>query len=1428
MEPRKLTVWIYFESISTNPDDIDLKEHLDQKQNSVGLIDFSQIIIKIFDNKHEKVEIYWSMDDTLCLAKMDDRTSINLDDIAKKKTILLIKTIAKEGKKNKKKHNQKQENLEKEKELEDIIAKNKQTLQEVDKCLALLSSSPNLNEFHTEVTHKNQNVLTNFESEQIDFSHSANSSYTIDNSFGKEHGTRTDSRLSLDRHDNHPEDLHLEKFKSNQETIKLFNGRSNPTSKKNIDNFLHRKSGVSNESIPEGNEDFDSDVYQGERDLIDFKKSDRQIKNQYNSKHKRDESRKSKNYQNEIHDKQDSTDTKKPDFKKSKSTSNKKSPERLNIFVLFSEPLVYEQTCKNLNRAGLNETKSYKSRKTEYEINEISKNVFTIGGSIKKSLYLNPLTTNNFTSTLKYFPQIIHIICRGRYISPDDPKESKYFIFDFENEKGESLPLTMSQIERYLKETPLSQCTVLFLSVDSSEEMVDMFKRYGPKVIVYLKKDQKVNFKLNKEFVRVFYHNLLKQFNVEDSFKSSRVLTSISLNSDPASYHKYCSHFHKLECHFKDASEEDLNEFFSKLESCTCPEKNVNIHNVKCDVSDTFAELFLEGDSAGLTRIDDENYRICCCWPDLSHDEVDKFGIWYAKEKFKKCVILYPSKFIRPFFPTLNEYHFNEIERPFRDLYTVGFHIIIYKIFEFFKFSNGKIGVVSGDRGSGRTTIAKKFANYSLERHFFKVFFKRDLKQVVNFDNFDQILEDYENIKDWNRRKKMKHNLSLIILENADKLIKKDSKAFFEKLNDFVEMQPFRMLVTCNISTDFNEPNAYRRFEVQDLTRQEKLKIFYKKYKHKLEADKQNKKKFFEYMLKIIKNENGDLISTESVNPAVITKLAHSDNPKLLEKFSENLKECLIEFHQVTEEKKVSAAVEKKFTMEYAHFPFFYFICLFDRGLFLIDDLLNFYIYHKEVEQIDKIYSFLKRVLKKLTNSEMEFRLNNEDSSISSYREGILKINDEIIKLIVKMKNTFTYDHVQFSCCDSFSSEKLVLQMKHEFVLGFLKEHITRPIFQTIQNFFEFMNLRFCSIMKNLLDSYKVYEDSYYLIKEGINFETLKQISENQILSSQYMLIDPISYVRLHLSNFLEFFSDPDFLCRSFLVENQNEIYFEEKLQPLKEYFWNISVLSNLSMFDISVSKNKAKLRLIFNMLSFSQNLRKYFADSIFQFKILELHIILKSIKTQKYENKESVLTQKLELIEEMFESDLVKNAPNKNERQLNIMRIESQIIRAKAYRYLSNDLPNRKKSMRGFTGKYYNEYKMIMQCMIIWFEHFLISKPPIQLTIKVLYYQCRYLEERKEFESSENSFFGISDQDNETKDFGEEESKYFQMLIEEIKKCETFWNPFLMMKVYLFICKIAKMYSFDEVLAIFREKVMNLDKLFKFDKFRKAIEIYV
>ncbi len=218
-------------------------------------------------------------------------------------------------------------------------------------------------------------------------------------------------------------------------------------------------------------------------------------------------------------------------------------------------------------------------------------------------------------------------------------------------------PLTEERLSKLLGKNDEHGVKVVFVSACHSEMIGQIFKRVGVPVVIAVNQLTPVLDEVCRMFSRHFYEHLVQGNSPKEAFRAARDAIKGS-NKDV--YSCCCAHKHKAWCRWakycqelvKDNKEYDKDEPHNQHieHNCSCPKRKFNIHKIKCAFYVKFREKFIPTD-AELDRlqskldifhwesldplsVSNSTAKVCCCSPEIPHDETQKFMI--IKRNFDK------------------------------------------------------------------------------------------------------------------------------------------------------------------------------------------------------------------------------------------------------------------------------------------------------------------------------------------------------------------------------------------------------------------------------------------------------------------------------------------------------------------------------------------------------------------------------------------------------------------------------------------------------------------------------------------------------------------------------------------------------------------------------------------------------------------------
>ncbi len=221
------------------------------------------------------------------------------------------------------------------------------------------------------------------------------------------------------------------------------------------------------------------------------------------------------------------------------------------------------------------------------------------------------------------------------------------------------------------------------------------------------------------------------------------------------------------------------------------------IHNINsCKWAREFTSDFLfsqsdsedEGEEQVVTRhslTKDETF-ICCCHPNLEHDESLKFKLMFSNSNEKGDFSLYSKNNQPGKLEDLTGYEIGQSIFKGQQIY--GRNKSMYKLYQHLcKLKNTRIIQMCGEQGMGKTTLAKQMGNYVYERgHFRKKIVYETFRNITSITTFMTKIKG-ENCSIEKLCQQNQYDYVLYILDDCDQLIDQNKKNIQQKLRQIIE-----------------------------------------------------------------------------------------------------------------------------------------------------------------------------------------------------------------------------------------------------------------------------------------------------------------------------------------------------------------------------------------------------------------------------------------------------------------------------------------------------------------------------------------------------------------------------------------------------------------------------------------------------------------
>lgn len=461
-----------------------------------------------------------------------------------------------------------------------------------------------------------------------------------------------------------------------------------------------------------------------------------------------------------------------------------------HIAVLYSSPLV----VKTLENNQIN-IKTMVNDPVDYvgECSAILKMLTT--HKKKMNIHIECATADKLTKLINKKPKILHISCHG-----DFDKDLKDYFLEFENHSAELYKLTPEVIRRIFKGQDLSDIKLMFVNACHSEGVARAFLDLGVSCIIVVEGRVKIDDTYAKEFSSFFYGELMDKRTINTAFKNAKMQLRAAHAYSPSSC--CCGHSHKPTCQwFKQAQKLGINEcHYSHVACCNCPNADKHIHLVDCSWADYFQ---LEFDAQMVVLDNGKEMFICCCSPELPHNEVDKLKLIYRNDDEALGDIVLFSKLKNGTVIQSNKDYFGEDK--FKNCTVLGQNKVMYKIYNDYVHYGIRIIYLRGDRGCGKSSIAKYIGNYLRQRHKVGHIKYFNMQNISSINVFISKIPGYGNDSFVETGyDKYDKEPTLMILDNMDILLKNHFKKFKQKMSEILEVTNLKFLIIIENGNFFN------------------------------------------------------------------------------------------------------------------------------------------------------------------------------------------------------------------------------------------------------------------------------------------------------------------------------------------------------------------------------------------------------------------------------------------------------------------------------------------------------------------------------------------------------------------------------------------------------------------------------------------------
>ena len=176
----------------------------------------------------------------------------------------------------------------------------------------------------------------------------------------------------------------------------------------------------------------------------------------------------------------------------------------------------------------------------------------------------------------------------------------------------------------------MREIDLIFLNACHSEGIALKFLELGIKCAVVVQEQVEIHNKISKEFSLEFYSNLMNERTIRQAFDDA--VESIKLNNINMPHSCCCHHKHKKDCKWDKMYKQKGRQLHDEyhVPFCKCPRRHQRIHKMNCKYLQSFENEFdciIEEQENTFNTNYDESAPVCCCSPEIHHDETMKFKL---------------------------------------------------------------------------------------------------------------------------------------------------------------------------------------------------------------------------------------------------------------------------------------------------------------------------------------------------------------------------------------------------------------------------------------------------------------------------------------------------------------------------------------------------------------------------------------------------------------------------------------------------------------------------------------------------------------------------------------------------------------------------------------------------------------------------------
>ena len=441
-------------------------------------------------------------------------------------------------------------------------------------------------------------------------------------------------------------------------------------------------------------------------------------------------------------------------------------PYELDIAVLFAAPLV-KPGPKFI---------SVRDSDFNFERERGKMLAFLRKEELGVNIRFDAATMYNLVDVLSRKPKILQIECHGKYYNNSD------FHLAFEDSSALGL-LEKVTPERLQSSLEVTHQMVVLINACHSEAIAHAFLGAKVRCAIAVHSQCRILGQSTLPFALELYKALCTGATVEEAFTQAKSRVTMCKVKE---FVCCCAHIHTTTCKWYKKSDLCIKngkighkQHTPNPETCFC-ELPVGTHKADCSWAREFREKFYP-----LTATEQNKpFVVCCCRPELPHDEGSKYVLLPEGEgQFVLFSSLGKTVTERDPLPLA--------EPPLVQKKTLYRHMEIQSLANLLSMSGVRGAVVWGLPGVGKTTVVKRTAQYLFERRKFKQgIVYVDLEGRTSFQSLSEQVASTFGVPELSDKalcRLIKDFSVMIILDGIDALIEHNVTEVKKRLRDLVE-----------------------------------------------------------------------------------------------------------------------------------------------------------------------------------------------------------------------------------------------------------------------------------------------------------------------------------------------------------------------------------------------------------------------------------------------------------------------------------------------------------------------------------------------------------------------------------------------------------------------------------------------------------------